>query len=175
MILQLKSCIVRSWSMEDAAALAGQANNYRIWINLRDAFPHPYTLADAVAFLTGTTARRPETAFAIAVGSAPIGGIGLRLGEDVHRKTAELGYWLGESFWGRGIMSEAVAAFTDYALAAYDLVRIYAEPIADNRASARVLEKAGFNLEARLAQNAFKAGRVKDQLLYARLREAPGD
>ena len=137
----------------DAAALRRYANNRKIWINLRDVFPHPYTLQDAIAFLGCVAQEKPETAFAIATPTEAIGGIGLRLGVDVHRKTAELGYWLGEPFWGRGIVSEALAAFTRYAFETFDLQRIYAEPFADNAASVRVLEKAGFTCEGRMRRS----------------------
>jgi RimJ/RimL family protein N-acetyltransferase len=93
------------------------------------------------------------------------------MGHDIHCKAAELGYWLGESFWGRGIISEAVTAFTDYAFGTFDLQRIYAEPFAINRASARVLEKAGFVCEGRLRASVFKDGNRLDSFLYARVRE----
>ena len=102
-------------------------------------FPHPYRLEDAEAFLGFVAQQKPETTFAIANASEAIGCIGLTVGSDVHRKTAELGYWLAEPFWGRGIMSEAVAAFVRHAFDDLDLIRIYAEPFASNPASARVL------------------------------------
>jgi ribosomal-protein-alanine N-acetyltransferase len=171
MHLQLKSCAIRSWTLSDADAVQRYANNRNIWRNLRDIFPHPYRLNDAIAFLNCVVAEKPETTFAIAIPWEAIGCIGLRLGTDVHRKTAELGYWLGEPFWSKGIMSEAVAAFVQYAFGAYDLIRIYAEPFSANRASARVLEKAGFACEACLRANVIKDGRIEDSLLYARLRE----
>jgi RimJ/RimL family protein N-acetyltransferase len=98
------------------------------------------------------------------------GGIGFRLGDDVHRHTAEVGYWIGESFWGRGIMSEAVAAFTDFCFNTFPLRRIYAEPFANNPASVRVLEKAGFVYEGRLKNNVIKNGQLLDSLLYAKTR-----
>ena len=129
---------------------ARYADNRRIWINLRDVFPHHYTLADARFFLELMATEKPQTTFAIATASEAIGCIGLRLGADVHRRTAELGYWLGEPFWGRGIMTEAVGAFTPRAFEWFDLVRIYAEPFASNASSIRVLEKAGFACEGRL-------------------------
>jgi ribosomal-protein-alanine N-acetyltransferase len=121
--------------------------------------------------LNGVKTEKPETTFAIATATEAIGCIGLRLGSDIHRKTAELGYWLGEPFWDQGIMSEGVAGFTRNAFETYDLTRIYAEPFASSRASARVLEKAGFNCEGQLFANVIKDGRIQDSLLYARLRE----
>ncbi len=174
MHLKLQSCVVRPWSTEDAVALQRHANNRKIWLNLRDVFPHPYTMEDAAAFLSFVAQETPQTTFAIAISSEAIGCIGLRLGVDVHRKTAELGYWMGEPFWGRGIMSEAVAGFVGYAFETFDLQRIYAEPFENNPASIRVLEKARFTCEGRLTASIFKDGKVLDSLLYARLRDRGG-
>jgi [ribosomal protein S5]-alanine N-acetyltransferase len=170
MELNLESCIIRLWARDDAVAIQRHANNRKIWINLRDIFPHPYTLEDARAFLGFVQNEQPRTTFAIATESEAIGCLGLRLGTDVHRQTAELGYWLGESFWGRGIMSEAVQEFTRWAFEAFDLQRIFAQPFENNKASARVLEKAGFVCEGRLRANALKDGKVLDSLIYARVR-----
>jgi len=156
--------------MDDAASMQRHAHNRNIWLNLRDRFPRPYLLEHARAFLTAVTQEAPTTHFAITVEGEPVGELGLELGSDVHRRTAELGYWLGEPFWGRGIMSEAVEAFTRAAFESFDLDRIFAMPYARNVASARVLEKAGFTLEGRLRSNVIKDGEVLDSLLYARLR-----
>jgi RimJ/RimL family protein N-acetyltransferase len=106
--------------------------------------------------------------FCLDIGGSAAGGIGLRLGSDIHRRTAEFGYWLGRAYWNRGIMSEAVGAFSDAAFEAFDLRRLYAEPFVNNRASARVLEKAGFILEGRLKNNVMKAGQLLDSLIYAK-------
>ena len=170
MNLQLQSSLIRSWSLADAAALQRYANNRNIWINLRDVFPYPYTLENAHAFLSHVTQEKPETTFAIATSSEAIGCIGLRRGHDIHCKTAELGYWLGEPFWGQGIMSEAVTQFCGYAFEAFALQRIYAEPFESNRASVRVLEKAGFVCEGRMSASIFKDGKVLNSFLYARTR-----
>lgn len=170
MQLVLDSCEVRSWRRADAHALARHADNRRIWLNLRDRFPHPYTPADAHAFLDLVAAPDPETAFAIAVGNEAVGAIGLTLGTDVERCSAEVGYWLGETVWGRGIATAALRAFSAHALAAFGLTRLYALPYARNAASIRVLEKAGYTLEGRLRRSAIKDGEVLDQLLYALVR-----
>jgi len=161
--------VIRACREDDAESIQRYADNRKIWMSLRDIFPHPYRLEDAKGFLAMAANQTPLTNFAITKDSQAIGCIGLRLGEDVHRKTAELGYWLGEPFWRQGIMSEAVAAFTSYAFQAFDLVRVYAEPFATNRASARVLEKAGFEREGRLRANICKNGEILDSLLYAKL------
>ncbi len=165
---KLQSSLIRSWTLADAAALQCYANNREIWINLRDVFPHPYSLNDANAFLNHVTQEKPETTFAIATSAQAIGCIGLHLGQDVHCKTAELGYWLAEPFWGRGIMSEAVTEFSRYAFGAFDLQRIYAVPFESNRGSIRVLEKARFICEGRMRASIFKDGKVLDSFLYAR-------
>lgn len=170
MRLPLDVCDVRSWRPGDAASLVAHANNRKIWLSLRDRFPHPYTARDARAFLTAVVGERPETNFAIDVDGFAVGGIAFRIQTDVERIGAELGYWLGEKFWGRGIATAAVRAVTEHALTAHGLHRIFALPFADNRASARVLEKAGFTLEGVLRSSAIKDGRVLDQLLYARIR-----
>lgn len=171
MYLEIEAYCIRDWRLADAASIAAYANNRKIWMNLRDAFPHPYTLADAEAFITRITDADFVTVFAIATPSEAIGSIGLMLGEDVHRYTAEMGYWLAEPYWGRGIMTRAVKALTAYALGELKLKRIFAEPYTTNSASARVLEKAGFTCEGLLRANAFKDGEVVDQFLYSYVGE----
>ena len=167
MQLRLRTCGVRSWQSNDLESLVKYANNPHIWINLRDRFPHPYTTGDGRTFLRNVRSQRPETAFAIAVGQEAAGGIGFQLQGDVERVSAEIGYWLGEPFWGRGIMTEALVAVTAHAVATHGLSRVYAVPFAWNGASCRVLEKAGYVLEARLRRSAIKDGRIVDQLQYA--------
>src|SRR5581483_2612690 len=144
MELRLSKCCVRSWTLADAASLAEHANNRRIWELLRDRFPHPYTRAHAVAFLRHVRSSAPETSFAIDVGGEAVGGIGFMLQSDVERVSAEIGYWLGEPFWGRGICTDAVRAVTAYAIEQHGLTRVFAVPFAHNTPSQRVLEKAGF-------------------------------
>src|SRR5215472_3063161 len=169
MQLILKQCIIRPWRLDDAESLVRHANNRKVWIALRDLFPHPYTIEDAHAFLKSVSSE-PVTLFCVEANEAAVGEIGIRIGADVHRQTAELGYWLGEEFWGRGIMTEAVAAFTDFCFKKFQLRRIYAEPFANNPASARVLEKASFVFEGRLMNNVLKDGKLLDSLLYARTK-----
>lgn len=166
MRLELDRSVVRPWQKSDADALTRHANARSIWLNLRDGFPHPYTRADAESFLESA----PSTYWCIEVGGEAAGGIGLSRGEDVERYAAELGYWLGEAHWGQGIVSEAVASVTDYAFAELGVHRMFALPYAHNRASARVLEKSGYTLEAQLRDASFKDGAFVDQLLYARVQ-----
>jgi RimJ/RimL family protein N-acetyltransferase len=165
--IDLGVCSVRSWRWDDRESIVRHANNRKVWINLRDRFPHPYTLGDADRWLRLVGQMRPETHFAIAVGGPAVGGIGITLLGDVHRRSGEMGYWLGEEFWGRGIATAAVRAVTRYAFSTYDLCRIHAAVFEWNPASMRVLEKAGYVLEGRLRQSVTKDGRTIDQFLYA--------
>lgn len=167
MRLALTRCEVRSWRLTDADALAKYANNRKIWVNLRDAFPHPYSKRDAREFLKAVNGRSPETFFAIAVDGEAAGGIGFTLHPDVERVSAEIGYWLGEPFWGRGIVTEALTAVTAHAIQTHGLTRVFAVPFASNAASCRVLEKAGYSLEGRLRKSAIKDGKLTDQMQYA--------
>ena len=160
---------VRSLRAEDAESLERYANNRNVSRNLRDRFPFPYTLADARAWLEEAMGRSPELDFAIASASEVIGGIGLTLGSDVYRRSAEVGYWLGEPFWGRGIATAALQAVTEYAFAQHDIVRVEAAVFESNPASARVLEKAGYVLEGRLRKSVTKDGLMLDELMYARI------
>ena len=108
MRLVLNTCEVRSWAAADIPSLVEHANNRAIWSNLRDRFPHPYTTADGRRFMKNVRATAPETMFAIAVDRKAVGGVGFVLHHDVERVSAEIGYWLAEPFWGRGIATEAL-------------------------------------------------------------------
>ncbi len=165
--LSLATCDVRSWAASDLPALVEHANNRNIWINLRDRFPYPYTASDGRRFIQSARSMVPETFFAIAVNGIAVGGIGFVLQADVERVSAEIGYWLGQSFWGRGIVTEALRAVTTLAIDQHGLTRVFAIPFAYNTASVRVLEKAGYVLEGRLARSAIKDGVIVDQLQYA--------
>jgi RimJ/RimL family protein N-acetyltransferase len=137
---------------------------------VRDLFPHPYTIDDAHEFLQKKITEEEATIFCIEIDGAAVGGIGVHPGQDVHRHTATVGYWLGEEFWGRGIMTEVLTAVTDFCFDNFPLRRISAEVFANNPASARVLEKAGFVLEGRLKNHVIKDGQLLDSLLYARTK-----
>ncbi|MBC7790570.1 MAG: GNAT family N-acetyltransferase [Anaerolineae bacterium] len=171
MLVDLGVCIIRDWRPDDAASVARHANNRNVWRNLRDRFPHPYTEDDARQFVDASLAAQPRTNFAIDVGGEAVGSIGVILQDDIERVGAELGYWLGEDYWGRGITTAAVNAVARYALDTFDLKRLYAIAFVWNPASARVLEKAGFKLEGIMLKSAVKDGEVTDQCLYAMTRE----
>lgn len=170
MQLVLERCTVRPWRLDDAESLAWHANNRKIWLGIRDAFPHPYTLQDAHEFLQRAAGEQTDIKSCIEINGAAVGGIGVHPSQDVHRHSATMGYWLGEEFWGRGIMTEVVTAMTDFCFHNFPLRRISAEVFSNNLASARVLEKAGFNLEGRLKKHVVKDGKILDSLLYARTK-----
>ena len=167
MKLTLQTCEVRSWELRDLDALVTHANNRNVSINLRDRFPFPYAGRDGREFIRLARNMRPESLFAIAVAGDAVGGIGFVLSHDVERVSTEVGYWLGEAYWGRGIATEALIAVTHYAIATHGFTRLFALPFAHNVASCRVLEKAAYTLEARLRNSAIKDGRICDQLQYA--------
>jgi RimJ/RimL family protein N-acetyltransferase len=171
-MLRLSRCTVRPFRSDDAASIAVYANNRKVWRNLRDLMPHPYALADAERFIASMIDDPRPAHFAIEVDGAAVGAIGLKLKQDVDRIGAELGYWLGEPYWGRGILSEAVPAFTRWALAEFQLVRIEAIVFEWNPASARILEKAGFVREGTMRRSAIKDGQIIDRWLYAFVSEA---
>lgn len=171
MELVLADCRIRSWRREDAPALSRHADNRKIWRNVRDHFPHPYTVADADLWIERVLGSgEPETQFAIEVDGEAAGGIGAFLQEDVARRSAEIGYWLGEAHWGRGIMTDVVRRFTVHAFDAYDLIRVYALVFEWNTGSCRVLEKAGYTLEGRLRRAVVKDGQILDQFVFAVVR-----
>lgn len=173
MRLEAGPCVVRPLREGDEPSLARHANNRGVWRNVRDRFPHPYSLGDAVSWLATVTMQEPPTHFGIEVDGEIAGGIGFTRREDVERFNAEIGYWLGEAVWGRGVATAALQAFVDWTFASTDLVRLEALVFEWNPASCRVLEKCGFVLEGRLRRAVFKDGQQLDGLLYARL--APED
>lgn len=168
--LTLARCTLRPWRAGDEPSLVRHADNRNVSRNLKDRFPSPYTAADAAQWIARASAQTPPTSFAIVVDGAAVGGIGIELGTDVFRRSAEIGYWLGEPFWGRGIATEALRATTDYAFEHFDICRLEAGVFDWNPASARVLERVGYTLEGRARLGVFKDGRLGDRLLYALVR-----
>ncbi len=169
-ILETARLVLRAWKPGDEASLVKYADNRNVSANLRDRFPCPYTLKDAQDWIAFSGSRDPATDFAVVLDGCAVGGIGLIPGEDVFRRSAEVGYWLGEPFWGRGLMPEALAAVTEYGFRRLDFVRLHAGVFDGNTASVRVLEKAGYVLESRMTRSVFKDGRFLDQLVYVSLR-----
>jgi RimJ/RimL family protein N-acetyltransferase len=168
--IQLTKSLLREWRRGDEPSLVRHANNRNVWINLRDTFPHPYTPADARSWIRLATTQGLNHVFAVDVDGFAVGAIGLRPGDDIHRFSAEIGYWLGEEYWNRGIATEAVVAVVDYAFASLGMVRLHAEVFEWNHASMRVLEKAGFTREGVLRQSAMKDRQLVDQVVYAKVK-----
>lgn len=171
MQLDLSRCTIRPWHRDDRDSLIHHGDNRRVWRNLTDMFPHPYTTVDADAWFGFVESQQPQLDFAIAVEGRAVGGIGFTPLAGVFRRTAGFGYWLGEAYWGRGIASEAATAMAGYGLQALDFARLEAGVFAWNPASMRVLEKAGFVKEGVLRRSVLKDGELIDRVLYARLRE----
>ncbi|MGH7933225.1 MAG: GNAT family N-acetyltransferase [Candidatus Binataceae bacterium] len=162
--------VLRGWQRGDIDSLARYANDRAIWINLRDRFPYPYSRADADNWINHCERESVATQFAIDLHGEAIGGIGIEILSDVHRLTAEIGYWIGQALWGKGIATRALTEMTRYAFARFPLERLQALVFDLNPASARVLEKAGYILEARQRRAIMKDGRLGDALMYVRLR-----
>jgi ribosomal-protein-alanine N-acetyltransferase len=163
--------LFRTWRARDLDGLVAHANNRNVWINLKDRFPHPYTREDGEAWIgMNHLLIGPPVNFAIVVGGDAIGGVGLELLDDVFERSASIGYWLGEPFWGQGIGTAAVDFISHYAFSSLPLDRLQASVFDWNPASSRVLEKGGFALEGRLRRAVVKEGRTGDLLLYGRLR-----
>ena len=165
-------CKIRKWELSDAADLATALSNRKIQDNLRDGLPYPYTEQDGIEFISAMlSADENETfAFAVTADNKVVGSIGVFRQGNIHRQTAELGYYIAEEYWGKGIMTEAVKQICEYVFEKSDIIRIYAEPFAYNAASCRVLEKAGFQYEGTLRSNAVKTGKIIDMKMYSLLK-----
>jgi RimJ/RimL family protein N-acetyltransferase len=170
MKISLGPWIVRPLHDTDIEAMVRYGNNRNVWKTLRDRFPHPYTPAHAKAFLETLRNQNPQTHFAIASTEELIGVIGVSQQSDVYRVSAEIGYWLGEPFWGQGIATRAVRGVTGWAFATLGVERVYADVFETNPASRRVLEKAGYSCEGTLRHAAIKEGRLIDVWLMATYR-----
>lgn len=168
--LKCGPCRLRAMRREDAGVLAVHANNRKVAMYLRDRFPYPYAEEDALRFLDYAISTSGEVLACIDVNGEGVGMIGIQFRTDIERCSGELGYWLGEPFWGRGIMTAAITTFTGWAMPRFELTRVYAEVFAENPSSARVLEKAGFNRVGVLHKAAIKHDRYHDYVLYDLIR-----
>ena len=162
--------ILREWRNSDSSSLAENADNIKVWNNVRDYFPHPYTQADARVFIGTVQGRTPQTDFAVVVGGRAVGGVGFVPQSDVERLSAEIGYWLGEPYWGRGIMPRAVTAVAEYVFRETEIIRLFAPVFGFNRTSMRVLEKAGFEKAGVMRRAAVKNGQITDLYYYELLK-----
>ncbi len=162
---------LRPWAMDDLESLVKFANNKNIANYMTNKYPHPYTKENGIQFIEFASKQNPQNILAIEIKGQAVGGIGIHPQDDIHCKNAELGYWLAEPFWGQGITTKAIIKMVDYSFMNFDITRIFARPFGTNSASQRVLEKAGFKLEARFEKTLFKNGEFIDELIYAIRRE----
>ncbi len=158
---------LRPWKKEDLPSLVKHANNFEIAKNMLDHFPHPYTKEEGEKFLEMVTEKDPPTILAIEIDGEAVGSIGLHPKNDIMRKNGELGYWLAEQYWGKGIITKAIKQMSDYGFENFDIERIFARPFGTNIASQKALEKAGYKLEAHLENTLYKNQEYQDELIYA--------
>jgi ribosomal-protein-alanine N-acetyltransferase len=169
---RMKTAIeLRQWRISDLDNLVKYGNNMKIAQNLTDAFPHPYTKEAGEKFIEMANQKNPISIFAICFNNEAIGGIGVHPQQDIHQKSAELGYWLAEPFWGKGIMSTAVKQMIEFAFNNFDINRLYARPFSSNIGSQKVLEKCGFTHEATLKKSIYKNGLYLDELIYSIVKD----
>ena len=166
-------CEIRSWKVDDANDLALALNNKKILDNLRDGLPYPYTVADATEYINAMLSADSDKtyAFAIVYDNKVVGSIGVFRKENIHSKTAEMGYYISEAYWGKGIGTSAVKQTCKFIFSNTDIIRIFAEPFATNIASCRILEKVGFSLEGILRKNAIKNGTILDMKMYSLVKD----
>ncbi len=164
---------IRKWRIDDKSDLATNLNNLKVLNNLRDGLPYPYTENDAEDFIRAMLSADKDStfAFAITLDDKVIGSIGVFRQDNIHYRTAEMGYYIGEPYWGNGYMTNAIKQVCEYVFKNTDIIRIFAEPFTYNIASCRALEKAGFQYEGTLKSNAVKCGNIVDMKMYALIRE----
>lgn len=170
-LLNGQGFILRSWRNSDAKDLSKNANSKNIWKNMHDEFPFPYTLEEAKKYLKERVkGLKLKTSLAIVVRGEVVGGIGFRPEKDEYRKTADVGYWISEKMWGKGIMTKALKLITKYAFKEFNLCRLEAYVFPWNKSSQRVLEKAGYKREAILKKREIKNKKIYDQILYSKVK-----
>lgn len=164
--------IIRNWKLSDAKNLSEALSNLNVQNNLRDGLPYPYTESDAINYITDMLAADGNNTFAFAIQyqGIVVGSIGAFRQNNIHCKTAELGYYVSEIYWGKGIATQAVKMICDFIFKNTDIIRIFAEPFAHNAPSCKVLERAGFQYEGTLRSNALKCGKVMDMKMYSIIR-----
>ena len=172
MEISFEGIVLRPWAFSDAFQLALIADNKKIADNIRDGLPNPYSVKDAQDWLNLILPENnPPKFFAITTGNQVVGSIGIITKSNIYRKNLEIGFFVSENFWGKGIATRAIKAVTSYAFRDFDIVRVYAESFSDNTGSRRALEKAGFRLEATLEKNIIKNDIIKDSCIYSVLKE----
>ena len=167
--LQKTGYCLRPWVDNDAESLAKYANNRAIWLNMRDEFPHPYRIKDADLFIAKANRQPTVIHLAIANQQEAVGSVSLSIQDDIRRYSGVVSYWVGESYWGRGLATDAIIALSNYAFEQLGLVRVYAKVFSTNLGSIRVLEKVGFEREGYFHKGVYKEGQFIDQVLYAKV------
>lgn len=171
MKIRLSKAIIRNFKMSDKSSIAKHANNRKIWRNVRNAFPHPYTETNAEWWISTILTEEVKTKFVIVVDGKAIGGIGVEKKEDVYSQTMEFGYWIGEEYWNKGIITEAIQEMVNYVFEKFDIVRLEAHVYHWNVGSMRALEKAGFQKEAILKKRVFKDSEYVDEHIFVKFKE----
>ena len=164
----MNNVVLRPWQKQDAQELASVANNKNIWNNVRDALPSPYTVMDALQWISHVNSQKPVINFAIVCKGAVVGSIGCTPKEDISRKSIEIGYFVGEPYWGKGIATEAVNLLLDFILTRLDMARIEAHVFESNKSSMKVLQKNGFYLEGIHRKAAFKNNELIDDYIWVK-------
>jgi len=167
MVIKESHFLLRQIKLNDRKELAEIANNKKIWLNLRDKFPHPYSIDDADFYINMKLEEKTQFSFAIEYKDHFVGMIGLLPMNDIYRKTSEIGYWLGEPYWGKGIMTEACKLVTHYGLHTLDFHRLHTDVFEHNIGSMKVLENCGYKKEG-----IFEKSIIKDEVIYDEHRYA---
>ena len=162
---------LRDWKTSDLKSLVAHANNFNIAKWLTNQFPFPYTENDGKVYIESASKEHKSKNFAIEIDGEAVGAIGIFPQSDIHAKTAEIGYWLSEKYWGNGIMPKAISEIVNYGFGTFDIVRIYARPFSTNKGSQRALEKAGFEREATLKKALYKNGEYLDEIIYSKFKQ----
>ncbi len=163
---------LRNWDFKDIESVAFHANNKKLADNLRDQFPYPYTIGDAELYINTciNSDASKNIFYAVDVDGKAVGSIGVFMQEDIYRKSAEIGYWLGEEYWNKGIMSKAISQISERAFKRFDIVRIFAITYIHNTGSRKALEKAGFELEGVLRKSVVKDGNIYDTCVFSLIK-----
>jgi len=169
--MEQKKYTLRGWQLSDAESLTKNANNINVWNNVRDYFPHPYSEEDAVTFINYASGKDIIEDFAIVIDGKAVGGAGFVPKTDVERISAEIGYWLGEPYWSKGIMTDVVKDIVDYVFTNTEIIRLFAPIFEYNHASMRVLEKAGFKKLTVLSNAAIKNGKIIDMHYFELIKD----
>jgi ribosomal-protein-alanine N-acetyltransferase len=171
MLYQGNGFVIREFQKGDEASLALNANNFNVWKSVRDIFPHPYTYDDAVQWIDYNLGLDNPVNFTVEVDGDSVGAVGIIQGEDVYKKSIQIGYWLGEGYWGNGITTEAVKWLVDFCFSNFDINRVWASVFSNNEASKKVLKKCGFLHEATLKESIFKNNIYFDEHIYSVLKQ----